>query len=171
MGRGRSVHCGMLGILLIVEPSVASRAFWRTRHVQKRSNLTLLVLQRSKTKQNVKTALVRLAFLINTHQSANQWPIGSAPHTGCSVHFHPSRFTRPWFFEGMVPRLHTHLLQGYSPWQLPGSPSSLQILTVPKIMQQEKSWHKWYWTASTYPYESKQENQFHRKSENSFRKS
>ena len=28
-------------------------------------------------------------------------------HTGCSVHFHPSRFTRPFFrfFEGLVLRL------------------------------------------------------------------
>ena len=65
--------------LLIVEPSVASRAFWRTRHMQKHSNLIRLVLQHSKTNQNAKTALVRLAFLINAHQNANQKPIGSVP--------------------------------------------------------------------------------------------
>ena len=36
-------------------------------------------LQLSKTKQNVKTVLMRLAFPINAHQNANQKPIGSAP--------------------------------------------------------------------------------------------
>ena len=42
-------------------------------------NLIRLVLQLSKTKQNTKTALVWLAFLINAHQNTNQNPIGSAP--------------------------------------------------------------------------------------------
>ena len=69
----------MLEILLIVEPSVASRGFWRTRHLQKCSNSTRLVLQLSKMKQNPKTALVWLAFLMNANQNANQKPIGSAP--------------------------------------------------------------------------------------------
>ena len=32
-------------------------------------------------------------------------------HTGCSVHFHPSQFTRPSFsiFKGLVSRLHKAL--------------------------------------------------------------
>lgn len=30
-------------------------------------------------------------------------------------------------------QIYTHLLQEYSPWQLPGSPSSLQISLAPKI--------------------------------------
>ena len=105
MGWGGSVHCRMLGILLIVEPSVASRAFWRTRHVQKRSNLTHLVLQLSKMKQNAKTALVWLAFLINTHQNANQKPIGSTPtyRAQCTLPPQPIYqtllfdFSRVWF--------------------------------------------------------------------------
>ena len=36
-------------------------------------------------------------------------------HTGRSVHFHPSRFTRPSirFFEGLVPRLMARLHSAY----------------------------------------------------------
>ena len=90
--------------LLIVEPSVASWAFWRTRHVQKCSNLTRLVLQHSKTNQNAKTALVQLAFLINAHQNANQKPIGSAPayraqctSTPADLPDPPFQFSRVWF--------------------------------------------------------------------------
>ena len=53
---------------------------------------------------------MQLAFPTNTHQNANQKPIGSVLYTGHSVHFHPSRFTRPSFsiFRGSVPRLSTH---------------------------------------------------------------
>ena len=109
-GKRGSVHCGMLGILLIVEPSVASRAFWRTRRPQKRSNLTRLVLQRSKTKQNAKTCLVWLAFLINAHQNANQKPIGSAPayRAQCTLPPQPIYqtrlfdFSRVWFRDYQV---------------------------------------------------------------------
>ena len=36
-------------------------------------------LQLSKTRQNVKTVLVRLVFPINAHQNVNQKPIGSMP--------------------------------------------------------------------------------------------
>ena len=90
----------MLGILLIVELTIASRAFWRIRHSQKRSNLTLLVLQLSKTKQNVKTALVWLAFRINAHQNANQKPIGTVPayRAQCTLPPQPIWFTRPSFW-------------------------------------------------------------------------
>ena len=38
-----------------------------------------MVSQHSKTKQNAKTALVQLVFLINAQQNANQKPIRSAP--------------------------------------------------------------------------------------------
>ena len=76
---GGSVHCGMLGILLIAELCKACRVFCWTRHTYKRSIFPALCSQHYKTKQNTKTVLVRLAFPINAHQNANQKPIGSAP--------------------------------------------------------------------------------------------
>ena len=107
MGWDGSVHCRRLGILLIVEPSVASTAFSRTRHPQKRSNLTLLVLQHSKTKQNAKMALVQLALLINAHHNANQKPIRSVPAYRAQCTLPPQliyqtflfNFSRVWFHD------------------------------------------------------------------------
>ena len=62
--------------------------------------------QLSETKLNAKMALVRLAFLINAHQNANQKSIGSAPayRAECT---HPADLPDPpfRFFEGLVPRL------------------------------------------------------------------
>ena len=43
MGQGGSVHFGMLGIVLVAEPSLPSRAFCLTRHLHKHSNLSRLV--------------------------------------------------------------------------------------------------------------------------------
>jgi len=69
----------MLGILLIAKPCNACRVFCWTRHPYKRSIFPAWCLQLSKTKQNAKTVLMRLATPINAHQNANQKPIGSAP--------------------------------------------------------------------------------------------
>ena len=79
IGRGGSVHCGMLGILLIAEPCKVYRVFCWTRYQYKRSIFPACRLQLTKTKQNAKKVLVRLAFPINAHQNANQKLIGSAP--------------------------------------------------------------------------------------------
>ena len=53
--------------------------------------------------------LVLLAFPVDTHQNANQKPIGSAPayRAQCTVHFHPIPFTGLSFliFEDLVLRL------------------------------------------------------------------
>ena len=64
-----------------------------------------LAVQLSKTKQNVKTVLVRLPFPINAHQNANQKPIGSAPsyQAQCTLPLRPMcqtllfDFSRVWF--------------------------------------------------------------------------
>ena len=103
MGRGRSVHCGMLGILLLAEPVEFS-----ARHKHKRSILPAWCLQLSKTKQNAKTVLKWLAIPRNAHQNANQKPIGSAPvyWAQCTLPLDPIYQTLLFrFFEGLVLRL------------------------------------------------------------------
>ena len=88
----------MLGILLIAELCKVCRVFCWTRHTYKRSIFPAWCLQLSKTKQNAKTILVRLAFPINAHQNANKKSQSKVClHTRCSVHFHPSQFTRPFY--------------------------------------------------------------------------
>ena len=88
----------MLGILLIAKPCKVCRVFCWTRHMYKRSIFSARCSQHYKTKQNAKTVLVQLAFPINAHQNANQKRQSEVClHTGRSVHFHPSRFTRPSF--------------------------------------------------------------------------
>lgn len=59
-----SIHCGMLGVLLIARPSVASRAFCC---LDTRTTILILVFTASKMKQSVKTPLV-WAFIF---QNAN----------------------------------------------------------------------------------------------------
>ena len=81
MGWGGSVHCRMLGNFINCK---VCRVFCWTRHPYKHSTgifpaWRLHSLQLSKTKQNEKTALVRLAFPITAHQNAIQKPIESAP--------------------------------------------------------------------------------------------
>ena len=103
MGRGGSVHYGMLGILLLAEPVEFS-----ARHKHKCSILPTWCLQLSKTKQNAKTVLVRLAIPRNAHQNANQKPIGSVPvyRAQCTLPPHPIYQTLLFrFFEGLVLRL------------------------------------------------------------------
>ena len=105
IGWGGSVHCGMLGILWIAELCKACRVFCWTRHTYKRSIFPAWCSQHYKTKQNVRTVLVRLAFPINAHQNANQKPIGSAPsyRAQCTLPPQPMcqtllfDFSRVWF--------------------------------------------------------------------------
>ena len=85
------------------------RVFCWTRHPYKRSTgifpaWRLHSLQLSKTKQNEKMALVRLAFPINAHQNAIQKPIRSAPtyRAQCTLPPQPIyqtffNFSRVWF--------------------------------------------------------------------------
>ena len=57
-------------------------------------------------KQNAKTVLVQLVFLIKAHQNANQKPIGSVP-PGAVYTSTPADLPDPpfQFFEGLAPRL------------------------------------------------------------------
>ena len=83
----------MLGISLIVEPSLASRALWKTRHRSVRilpAWFYSFPTEWSKTRR-------QLAFLINAHQNANQKPIGSVPAYRTQCTLPPSQFTRPSF--------------------------------------------------------------------------
>ena len=120
---GGSVHCGMLGILLIAELCKACRVFCWTRHTYKRSIFPAWCLQHYKTKQNTKTVLVRLAFPINAHQNANQKPIGSAPSYRAQCTLPPQQmchtllfnFSRVWFRDYpilyFIPRLISSRMQ------------------------------------------------------------
>ena len=104
MGRGGSVHCGMLGNFA---KSVEFSAEPDTRINVLPVSFPLgvcIVLQLSKTKQNEKKALVRLAFPINAHQNAIQKPIRSAPtyRVQCTLPPQPIyqtffNFSRVWF--------------------------------------------------------------------------
>ena len=107
MGRGGSVHCGMLGNFIICK---VCRVFCWTRQPYKCSTSIfptwgLHSLQLSKMKQNEKTALVHLAFPINAHQNAIQKPIGSVPAYRAQCTLPPQliyqtllfNFLRVWF--------------------------------------------------------------------------
>ena len=107
MGRGGSAHCGMLGNFINCKHC---RVFCWARHLYKCSTgifptWRLHSLHLSKTKQNEKTALVRLVFPINAHQNANQKPIGNVPayRAQCTLPPQPIyqtlllNFLRVWF--------------------------------------------------------------------------
>ena len=107
MGRGGSVHSGMLGNFINCKHC---RVFCWTRHPYKCSTgifptCRLHSLHLSKTKQNEKMTLVHLAFPINAHQNAIQKPIGSAPahRAQCTLQPQPIyqtllfNFLRVWF--------------------------------------------------------------------------
>ena len=75
MGWGESVHFGMLGILLVAEPSQLVE-----HSAEPDTHTSILIfptfcLQLFKLKQNTKTVIMGFVFLINTHQNANQKPI------------------------------------------------------------------------------------------------
>ena len=104
MGWGGSVHCRML---IIEECWKAYRVFCWTRHTYKRSIFPAWCSHLSKTKQNAKIALVRLAFPINAHQNAKCACIPGAVYTSIPSYLPDPPFR---FFEGLVPRLRCTLV-------------------------------------------------------------
>ena len=114
MGQGGHVNCRLL--LIITEPSIASRAFCWTKSSQKHPTWCS---QLSKTKQNMKTVLTQLAIPINTHQNLIKSKVNrkctcilGAVYTSSPAHLPDPPFQ---YFEGLILRPYIGSLCKFTP--------------------------------------------------------